>query len=127
MDALGRHVLAEIHGCDRDVLDDPKRVEKIMVDAALEAGAEIREVVFHQFAPQGVSGVVVISESHLAIHTWPELGYAAVDVFTCGDRVDPWTACRFIFDRFGAKHVTASEVHRGMMDTAPAKVAAAGS
>ena len=58
-----------------------------MKDAALAAGAEIRECVFHKFSPQGVSGVVVISESHLAIHTWPELGYAAVDVFTCGEKV----------------------------------------
>ena len=66
-----------------------------MVNAALEAGAEVRELVFHKFSPQGVSGVVVISESHLAIHTWPELGYAAVDVFTCGEKVNPWDACNF--------------------------------
>ena len=87
MRALGRHVLAEFYGCSPDILNDTVRIEQIMVNAALEAGAEIREVVFHEFTPQGVSGVVVISESHLAIHTWPELGYAAVDVFTCGTTV----------------------------------------
>ena len=64
---LGRHVLAEIYGCPFDVLNDVKKVESIMVNAALESGAEVREVVFHKFSPQGISGVVVISESHLAI------------------------------------------------------------
>ena len=88
--ALGRHVLAELHGCRFDVLNDVDKVEK-MVNAALEAGAEIRSVCFISLVRK-VSGVVVISESHLAIHTWPELGYAAVDVFTCGDTVNPWDA-----------------------------------
>ncbi len=87
-----------------------------MVTAALEAGAEIREVAFHKFSPQGVSGVVVISESHLAIHTWPELGYAAVDIFTCGETVDPWVSCYYIKDKFNAQNMTANEVKRGIFD-----------
>lgn len=124
MNALGRHVLAEVYGCDRRILDDIRKVESIMVNAALAAGAEIREVAFHKFSPQGVSGVVVISESHLAIHTWPELGYAAVDVFTCGDRVDPWDACNYIVDRFRATTVTATEMRRGIME--PVRKQAAG-
>jgi S-adenosylmethionine decarboxylase len=114
MKTLGRHILAEVFGCEPSLLNEPQAVERIMVRAALEAGAEVREVAFHQFSPQGVSGVVVISESHLAIHTWPELGYAAVDVFTCGDRVDPWEACRYIVSQFGASQVSASEVKRGV-------------
>lgn len=113
MSALGRHVLAEIYGCDFDILNDIKKVEEIMVNAALEAGAEVREFVFHKFSPQGVSGVVVISESHLAIHTWPELGYAAVDVFTCGERVNPWDACKYLTEKFNAKQVEATELERG--------------
>ncbi|MHB1127621.1 MAG: adenosylmethionine decarboxylase [Bacillota bacterium] len=115
MSALGRHVLAEIYGCEFDVLNDIKKVEEIMVNAALEAGAEVREFVFHKFSPQGVSGVVVISESHLAIHTWPELGYAAVDVFTCGDKVDPWDACKFLNENFKAKQMEAKEIQRGLV------------
>jgi S-adenosylmethionine decarboxylase len=111
--ALGRHVLAEFHGCSFEMLNDIKKVEKNMVNAALEAGAEIREFVFHKFSPQGVSGVVVISESHLAIHTWPELGYAAVDVFTCGDTVDPWDACNYLAEKFQAEHMDAQEIERG--------------
>ncbi|GFN23561.1 MAG: S-adenosylmethionine decarboxylase proenzyme [Thermoanaerobacteraceae bacterium] len=116
MRALGRHVLAEIYGCSFELLNDIKKVEEIMVKAALEAGAEIREVCFHKFSPQGVSGVVVISESHLAIHTWPELGYAAVDVFTCGERVNPWEACRYLTDQFKAEEVHATEIQRGIIE-----------
>lgn len=87
-----------------------------MVDAALQAGAEIREVAFHQFSPQGVSGVVVISESHLAIHTWPEFGYAAIDVFTCGDTVEPWDACQHLLHQFGAQNSTTTEIKRGVFE-----------
>ena len=115
MGALGRHVLAEFFGCSFEVLNDLKKVEKTMVNAALEAGAEVREYVFHKFSPHGVSGVVVISESHLAIHTWPELGYAAVDVFTCGEKVKPRDASRFLVEKFGAEDMQANEVKRGLI------------
>ncbi len=115
MKPLGRHILAEIYGCDFDILNNIELVEKIMVNAALEAGAEVRETVFHKFSPQGISGVVVISESHLAIHTWPELGYAAVDVFTCGDRVDPWQACNYLAQYFKAQDIKANEQQRGVI------------
>jgi len=114
--SLGRHVLAEVYGCTAEILNDINLVEKIMVKAALAAGAEIREVAFHKFSPQGVSGVVVISESHLAIHTWPELGYAAVDVFTCGDSVDPWVSCNYIKHEFSAQRMEAKEVRRGVFE-----------
>ncbi len=115
MNALGRHILAEVHGCDTGILNDHATVEQIMVGAALKAGAEVREVAFHKFSPQGVSGVVVISESHLAVHTWPEHGYAAVDVFTCGDSVNPWDACNYIVEQFRAQNFSASETLRGVL------------
>lgn len=118
MKHLGRHVLAEIWGCDFDILNDMEKVEQVMVKAALEAGAEVRECVFHKFSPQGISGVVVISESHLAIHTWPELGYAAVDVFTCGEKVDPWDACNYLTNQFSAKQILAKETKRGILPAA---------
>ena len=102
--------MADDQWLDFEILNDVKKVEEIMVNAALESGAEVREYVFHKFSPQGVSGVVVISESHLAIHTWPELGYAAVDVFTCGDSVNPWDACNFLTREFGAKDMSAQRL-----------------
>lgn len=112
--ALGRHILCESYGCDPEVLNDRKVVEQIMVDAALKTGAEVREVAFHKFSPQGVSGVVIISESHLTIHTWPELGYASIDVYTCGDHVDPWAAVNHMNEAFGATSVEAKEYARGL-------------
>jgi S-adenosylmethionine decarboxylase len=112
--ALGRHILCEAYGCDPKVLNDVKQVERIMVEAALHAGAEVREVAFHMFSPQGVSGVVIISESHLAIHTWPEFGYAAIDVFTCGTAVNPWDACDYLLENFMAKQSTTNEIRRGI-------------
>jgi S-adenosylmethionine decarboxylase len=119
---LGRHVLAEVYGCRFETLNDIEQVREIMVNAALAAGADIREVCFHKFSPQGVSGVVVISESHLAIHTWPELGYAAVDVFTCGETVNPWDACKYLSEKFQAGQVHATEIERGLIRTSQAAV-----
>ena len=75
------------------------------------------------FNPYGVSGVVIISESHLAIHTWPELGYAAVDLFTCGDKCDPKVSYEFLKKKFNSKKATFSELKRGIIDEATLKVA----
>ncbi|HSW35996.1 MAG TPA: adenosylmethionine decarboxylase [Candidatus Limnocylindrales bacterium] len=116
MSALGRHILAEFYGCPPEILSDIDQVKHHMVAAALEAGAEVRENVFHQFSPQGISGVVVISESHLAIHTWPEFGYAAVDVFTCGQTVNPWVSCNYLKHVFSAQNMSAREIKRGIFD-----------
>lgn len=85
MDTFGRHLLVELHGCNVAKLDDKPTIEALMREAARAAGATEVGSLFHTFAPQGVSGVVVVEESHLSIHTWPEHGYAAVDMFTCGD------------------------------------------
>jgi len=114
MKAIGCHILAELSHCKKDFLSDIAIVKDIMVRAALEAKAEIREVAFHKFSPQGVSGVIVIAESHLSIHTWPELGYAAIDIYTCGDTTDPWRACYFLAEKLCAEDVTFSEVKRGI-------------
>ncbi len=116
MSALGRHILAEFYGCPPEKLNNTDLIKQDMVAAALEAGAEVMETVFHRFSPQGVSGVVVISESHLAVHTWPEFGYAAVDVFTCGQTVDPWISCDYLKQKFSAKNMTAREIKRGIFD-----------
>ncbi|NMA92080.1 MAG: S-adenosylmethionine decarboxylase proenzyme [Firmicutes bacterium] len=116
MSALGRHILVEYYGCPPSILNNIDFIKQGMVAAALEAGAEVRETVFHHFSPQGVSGVVVISESHLAIHTWPEFGYAAVDIFTCGQTVDPWLSCNYLKEKFSAKNMVAREIKRGIFN-----------
>ena len=89
MTALGNHILVEFMGCIPEVMNDVSVIEEAMVSAAEIARATVINSTFHHFSPYGVSGVVVIQESHLAIHTWPEYGYAAVDLFTCGE-MDAW-------------------------------------
>lgn len=113
MDTLGRHVISELWGCDAERLNNFDFIERTFVDAALKSGAEIREVAFHKFAPQGVSGVVIISESHLTIHSFPEHGYASIDVYTCGD-LNPNIAAEYIADALEAQTTESIEVPRGM-------------
>ncbi len=115
MKGLGRHLLVEFYGCDPEALNDVKGIEKTMVEAAEEAGATVVKSVFHLFNPHGVSGVVVIAESHLAIHTWPEYGYAAVDLFTCGESVDPWIAFEKLKEKLDAEHMFTMEINRGQL------------
>ena len=117
MNALGRHLLLELKDCNRDILNDLNLLKSIMPAAAIEAGATVLGDSFHQFEPQGVSGVVIIAESHLFIHTWPECGYAAVDIFTCGDSVKPNKAAQIIIEKLGAKNHTILEIQRGILNT----------
>ncbi len=113
---LGRHILVEYYNCDKEVLKDHKKIEEYMKTAAIEAKATIVQSVFHLFNPWGVSGAVIISESHLTIHTWPEYGYAAVDLFTCGDSVNPWDAFDHLSEVLGAEKTETTEVPRGLVD-----------
>jgi S-adenosylmethionine decarboxylase len=80
---LGLHILAEFWGCSH--IDDPVRIENALIDSAKAAGASILHVNLHHFGKGlGVTGVLMLAESHISIHSWPELGYAALDVFICG-------------------------------------------
>ena len=117
MKSLGRHLLTEFYGCDREILNDPDRIKEIMEEAAITSGASIVQSVFHLFNPHGVSGVVVIAESHLAIHTWPEYGYSAVDVFTCGEEVDPWRAYCYLKEKLRAGSTSTVEMFRGEIES----------
>jgi S-adenosylmethionine decarboxylase proenzyme len=119
---LGRHVLTEFYGCDSAILNDVDLIRTCMERATELAGATIVQSVFHLFNPHGVSGVVVIAESHLAIHTWPEYGFAAIDLFTCGDEVDPWKAYLFLKEALRAEHVSTMEMKRGQLDLLDAEI-----
>jgi len=112
---LGRHLLVELHGCHPDLLKKVDAVKDILVGAARACGATIVDVAFHEFNPFGVSGVVVIAESHLSIHTWPEYRYAAVDIFTCGDVIKPEHAVSYVASRFRCKSPSVVEVKRGLI------------
>jgi len=121
LNALGRHLLVELHDCDREALNNTGFLRKVMVDAAIECGAEVLGDSFHHFNPQGVSGVVIIAESHLSIHTWPEYGYAAVDVFTCGTTVKPEKAAEVVIEKLRSRNHTMMEIPRGVLETVRAR------
>jgi len=121
--ALGRHLLVELHGCHPDLLKKVDVVKDILVGAARACGATIVDVTFHEFNPFGVSGVVVIAESHLSIHTWPEYRYAAVDIFTCGEVIKPELAVTYIASRFRCRAPSVVEMKRGMIPGAAGKLA----
>ena len=113
IETLGRHVIVELWGCNPQLLDNLEMMKKLMMDAAIKAGADIREVTFHKLNPLGISGVVVISESHITIHTFPQHGYASIDVYTCGDILDPNVAAKAIADYLEAETMDSVEIPRG--------------
>lgn len=113
--ALGTHLLVELKNCNPEILKDLNSVKTILVDAAKKANATIVDVTFHEFSPFGISGVVVIAESHLTIHTWPEYGFAAVDVFTCGETIKPEIAAQYIVEAFECKNPSIVEMKRGII------------
>lgn len=125
MRSLGHQIIAEFYSCNRDSLNDVDFIRTAMVGAAKKAGATIVTETFHHFSPHGVSGAVIIAESHLSIHTWPEYGYAAVDLFTCGDTVSSEAAFNYLREILESSQVSTMEIHRGqveMMDPADGPV-----
>jgi len=117
--ALARHLLLELKECRHDRLNDINFLREALKDAAVAAGATVIQDSFYQFAPYGISGVVIIAESHLSIHTWPEYNYAAVDIFTCGMTTRPEKAADLITRRLEAKDAQLHEVKRGLMPDVP--------
>ncbi len=114
MKPLGVHWLLDVAGAPFATLDDPVLVETLLVDAVRAMGAKVLGIHIHRLSPQGVSGVVVISESHLTIHTWPERGEAAVDLFTCGDRACARRAVDALGEALGGSKARVEERVRGV-------------
>ena len=126
MNALGTHVLVELRECNADVLNDLRTVEATLINTAERIGATIIGHAFHQFSPQGVTGVVIISESHICIHTWPEHGYAAVDIFTCGDTSGLEEATERIAEAFESRDRSVVFLKRGQLGVPARAEAGAG-
>lgn len=108
----GKHLIVELLGCDYDLLNSVENVERVLVAAAKRINTTVLKTYFHQFEPQGVTGVVVIEESHLTCHAWSELGYNAVDIFTCG-QTDPREALGILKEGFNAQEVSCVVLNRG--------------
>jgi len=114
LNALGIHLLIEMQDCSPILLDNIDHVRNAMLTAARESGATILGDKFHKFSPQGVTGVIAIAESHLTVHTWPEYGFAAADVFTCGSNCDPHAAASILIRELGCKKPQITEIKRGI-------------
>lgn len=115
MYALGAHLLIELKDCNPEILKNLEEVRDALVSAAKKAKATIVDISFHEFNPFGISGMVVIAESHLSIHTWPEYSYAAVDIFTCGDVIKPEVAAAYLIERFESRNPSIVEMKRGIL------------
>ena len=111
---LGTHLILELYECRADVIGNNDLLSEGLVRAVRKAGATIVDSIFHDFSPGGLSGVIVIAESHVTIHTWPEHGYAAVDAFTCGDPELPKRIERNLIDFLDAKTVNSTYLDRGL-------------
>jgi S-adenosylmethionine decarboxylase len=111
---IGHHYIVEASGCNPKIIGSVQKVQEILVKAAEIAGAKVWAISFSKFPPNGVSGMVVISESHISTHTWPEMRYGALDIYTCGNKVDPEKAVVYAVEAFGASTSHITEITRGI-------------
>lgn len=122
MEALGRHFLIELFGCNKATLDNVEKVEDILMEAAIRSKATIIKSSFHHFNPHGVSGMIIIAESHLSVHTWPEYGYIAADIFTCGKVLNPEKGIECMVENFEASYSSITEIKRGWLQVPKGKL-----
>ena len=109
----GVHLIAEFW--DGKNIDDKEEMEKLLVEASKEANNTPLKVAVHKFWPQGIMGVVLLAESHIALHYWPEYNYLAVDIFTCGDHSQPEKALEYLEKEIKPKKVEVKEIKRGIL------------
>ena len=114
MNVLGIHLMLDLKGCNPELLDDLPYIKDAMTRAVEEVGAHVIGESFHQFHPQGVTGILAIAESHICIHTWPEHGYAAADIFTCGTTFEPRRAAQILISRLESRDPSLTELKRGL-------------
>lgn len=94
-------------------IEDPKKIKKILFEAAKESHNTPLEITIHKFLPHGITGVILLAESHIAIHAWPELNYSAIDVFTCGEKTMPYLALKYLKKIFQPRRIDIKELKRG--------------
>ena len=116
MNTIGFHYVIEASGCDPKILTDANALKKILLEAAKVGEMDVRSTYFYRFTPQGVSGMVIVSESHISIHTWPEKGYAAIDVYTCDTNSKPEKTVNYILEKIKAEYAHITEIERGIED-----------
>ena len=109
----GLHIIAEFWGSK--IIEDSKEIEKILVRAAKKGGNTPLKVDTHKFSPQGITGVVLLAESHIALHSWPEYEYLAIDIFTCGDKTFPGKSLDYLKMKFKPKKTKVRKIRRGIV------------
>ena len=114
MNVLGCHLLLELKDCNSELLNDLSYIRRVMIETAKDVGATIVGESFHQFSPQGVTGILAIAESHISIHTWPEYGYAAADIFSCGTSFRPREAATKLAEARECRKPEFKEIQRGL-------------
>lgn len=114
MKAIGRHLVLEMWGCKN--LNSLEIAERALRELVAALDVTLLDLKVYPFTPVGITGMAIVSESHLVIHTWPEYGYAAVDVFTCGASRDPDAAVRVLREHYQPDHVQVMEIVRGQID-----------
>jgi S-adenosylmethionine decarboxylase len=114
MKAIGRHLILEMWGCKN--LDSAEIAERSLREMVVALDVNLMDLRVYPFSPVGVTGVAIVSESHLVIHTWPEYGYAAVDLFTCGARRRPEDAVPVLQKFFQPERIQVMEMVRGQLD-----------
>jgi S-adenosylmethionine decarboxylase len=112
--AIGRHIILEMWGCRN--LDSVETAERALRDMVAALDLNLLDLKVYPFSPIGVTGMAIVSESHLVIHTWPEYGYAAVDLFTCGAPRDPQDALAILRENFKPERIGVIEINRGQLD-----------
>ena len=115
MQRIGRHLILELWGCDSERINSIETIERAMTATVEACGATLLDLRVYPFTPIGVTGVAILSESHMMIHTWPEYGYAAVDVFTCGQHTDPAKAVPVLKHFFKPERIQVMEMNRGLI------------
>ena len=116
METIGYHYVVEAAGCDRELLAAPDRIREIFTRACSVGEMQLKSTYFFRFSPKGVSGVAILAESHISVHTWPDHGYAALDVYVCGERSEPERAIDHILEELRSSHAHISELKRGIED-----------
>ena len=113
----GRHLILDLYGCDQGILDDYEELQRLLEASLVMANATILRIFGEKFQPQGVTLLALLAESHASVHTWPELGYCAVDLYTCGDKTKTHRAAEFLKKKLKAETVEEKELVRSTTPT----------
>jgi S-adenosylmethionine decarboxylase len=113
MKIIGKHLTVDMYGCGFDTLDNLEFVKSAMLTAVREANMTLLDFSYYKFEPQGLTALALLAESHMSIHTYPELGYAAIDVFTCGDHSRPDKAVAVLKSFFRPEKTKITNIRRG--------------